>query len=301
MSTILDRLQSARPGDATLRELFTDPQAARADMLRRAAAAAPAPRRRRRRVAALAVASLGTVVTAPMLVGPAQADLSAVAQSAAEQPGVVLEPGQWLRTSSRSDQQNGLLDGDARDDRYINERIGWMSWRGEFIAEDTRVRGRVSLSRFRVPREPGYETPTPAFIASLPTSPTKLREHLDATVSGSNSHEEAVYVALTGLLRSGLLPSERLGAVLTVLDSLPGTSAEEVQQDGRDVVRLTYSHWFAMPAVWREQILLDPETGRVVGEHESWPGGGTYDLVILDERIVDSLPGRVREAVAEQG
>lgn len=309
MSTTIDRLRTARPDDAALRELYVDPTAARSAMLASAhrahrahlshrASSRQTARQRTRRTRRLGAAAvlLAGGLGVQALATPAQADLGALAASAAQQPADVLQPGEWLRVSTTSVQRNGLLDGNR--DVYAQRRTIWTSWEGRVVVREVRPGEYDTISPLPVPAEPGYATPTPAFIAALPDSPTALRDRLDRTVSGSNSHEEAVYVALTDLLRSGLLPPEMLGTVLTVLDTLPGTSAEEVAEDGRALVRLTYDHWSPVPSMWREQTLLDPDTGRIVGEHEGWPGGGSYDSRVTGESIVDELPVRVREVLA---
>ncbi|QWC86343.1 hypothetical protein KLP28_06530 [Nocardioidaceae bacterium] len=306
MTATLDHLRAARPDHETLRDLYADPTAARAATLRRAhrstpSAPAPAARRTRRATVSRRLTAVALVIGAGLgtqtLLAPAQADLSALAARVEQQPGDVLRPGEWLRVDSRSVQQNGLLDGNR--DRYARSYTLWTSWQGRVVLDEARPGGAREVSDLGLP-EAGYGTPTPAFIADLPGSPTELRDRLDRTVSGSNSHDEAVYVALTDLLRSGLLPAELLGTVLTVLDTVPGTSAEEVTEDGRELVRLTYDRWAPVPSVWREQVLLDATTGRVVGEHEGWPGGGTYASEVLDEAVVDGLPERVRTALAQQ-
>jgi hypothetical protein len=53
--------------------------------------------------------------------------------------------------------------------------------------------------------------------AELPEDAADLRAYLDRTVSGSNSHGEAIFVAITDSVQSNLLPPKTLAAALEVL------------------------------------------------------------------------------------
>ncbi|UUZ61322.1 hypothetical protein [Nocardioides sp. B-3] len=60
-------------------------------------------------------------------------------------------------------------------------------------------------------------------------------------MSGSNSHEEAVFTTITDSAHSNFLPPETLSAALPVLADVDGVSVHDVEVDGRPAVELSYA------------------------------------------------------------
>jgi hypothetical protein len=135
--------------------------------------------------------------------------------------------------------------------------------------------------------------------AELPEDAADLRVYLDRTVSGSNSHGEAIFVAITDWVQSNLLPPTTLAAALEVLADVDGVETKDLTVRGREAVEVSF-HRFWLDFVATESMIIDRETARTISEHDSDPGG-TYELDTMLVEVVDSVPVEVSEAFREHG
>ncbi len=289
MTDLIQRLQHARPTDAELDTMWTrEERAVVLDRVLLNATPARPPRRTAWRAVAAATSAL---VVVPNLVdggsSAAQADLRGLAMAAVSADGPVIEEGTYLHVKTEAVQRNSRIFGDGR--TLDTKRESWVRWDGTRWAIDTRPsEGWREYHRFPRPEEPSLNQPTPEFAASLPDDPDDLRAYLDAHVSGSKSHEEAIFVAVADLARSHLLPPKTLAAALEVLAGVEGVETREVTALGRPAVEISYDEFWEGLA-GRQSVVLDRATARVISESESDPGG-TYDLTTTLIEVVQELP-----------
>lgn len=296
MTNLLDRLERARPTRDALDAHLPGDLLARVhgdvDASSSSGASVPGQRRPRhpRRVAVAAVAATVVgVAVVPGLVGTdsgaAHADLTALAMAAAGSQGPAIAPGTFLHVTTESVQDNSSLFGDGR--TLDTNREQWVRWDGATWAIDTRP--SAGWTEYLVMGPNDWFTPERA--AELPDDAAALRAHLDRTVSGSNSHEEAIFVAVTDWVRSNLLPPDTLAAALEVLADVDGVQTEDVTVRGREAVEVSYRRfWFDLIA--KESVVIDRETARVISEQQSDPSG-SYELDTTLVEVVDRIPAEV--------
>lgn len=298
MTDLLQRLEAARPTATDLDESWA-PQDREA-VLARILSREPQSRPRRRRqwlTAAAAVAGLALATAVVDTDQPAAAaQLRALAARAASTDAPTIAPGSFLHVSYESTQQNSSLFGDGRESSM--DRESWIRWDGTVWTVDTeQPEGWRYYQKFARPEAPEYGLPTPEFAVSLPDEPAALRAHLDEHVSGSSSHEEAIFVAITDLARSYLLPPDTWAAALEVLASLDGVQTENAVVDGRPAVEVTYrERWSGL--LGTHVVLLDRATGQVVAEETSDPGS-TYRRETKLVEVVDEVPTEVLDTLQQ--
>jgi hypothetical protein len=152
---------------------------------------------------------------------------------------------------------------------------------------------------FPPPTDVFFSSPTPEFAASLPDEPEALGAYLHEHVSGSNSHDEAMFVAVSDLARSDYLPPATLAAALEVLADVDGVRTEDVTVAGRDAVEVSYRRFF-VSMLSEDSVIFDRATGRILAEHDSNPGG-SYDLVVTGTDVVTEVPAAVLDHFRTQG
>jgi hypothetical protein len=289
MTDLMEQLRQARPTDAELERMW--PIQDRAVVLDRVLTDTTT-RRTRRKAWLVAAAITGALVVVPGVddSGNADADFRALAMAAVRTEGPVIQEGTYLHVKTEAIQHNSSIFDDGR--TYHTNREMWVRWNGTKWAIDSPPSGRWhDYNVFFRPKHPYVNYPTPEFAASLPDDPDRLRAYLDAHVSGSNSHDEALFVAITDLARSHFMPPETLGAALKVLADVDGVETHNVTVRGRPVVEVTYDRFWGL--IDTHTVVLDRATARVIAEHE-WNPGGTYDITTTAVEVVDHIPPQVR-------
>jgi hypothetical protein len=247
------------------------------------------PLHRRRRVLAAVAATVAGVVIVPGLVGSdrsaAHADLTALAMTAAHSDGPAITPGTFLHVKTEAVQRNSRLFGDGR--TLDTNREQWVRWDGVVWVIDSRP--SAGWTEYMVLAKNDWFTPERA--AELPDNASDLRAYLDRTVSGSNSHEEAIFTAITDWVHSNLLPPKTLAAALEVLADVDGVETEDVTVRGREAVEVSFNRfWHDLIAT--ASMVIDRETARTISEHDSDPGG-TYELETTLVEVVEEIPADV--------
>jgi hypothetical protein len=293
MTDLMEQLRDARPTDHELDRVW--PAHDRTRVLNRiiADAATERPRRRTAWLAAAAVA--GTIVVMPSVVGSedaaAQAVLRDLAIAAVSADGPIIAEGTYLHVTTEATQHNGRMLGDGR--TLETNREQWIRWDGTIWAVDSRpAEGWQEFHVFPRTEKPSLNNPTPEFAAALPDDSAQLREYLDEHVSGSNSPEEAIFVAVTDLAASHFLTPQTLAAAIEVLADVDGVETRDVTAFGRPAVEVTYSRFWG-GILGRESVVLDRATARVISEYESDPGG-KYEFTTTSVEVVDEIPPAVR-------
>lgn len=291
---LMNRLADARPTDVHLAEAW--PAIEQDTLLDRIRDEAGLPPRRVRRRTALlaAVAAVSALVVVPTVisVGDASAreDILALARMAAEVDGPAFGPGTFLHVKTESLQENSRLLGDGA--TYETHREAWRRWDGTQWAVDTDPRrGFVDYYVFETETVPSFGSPTPEFLASLPDTATEFRAYLDQHVSGSNSHDEALFVAVTDMARSGMLDPATLSLALEAIADIGRVHTKDVLVEGRPAVEISFRRfWVAAIAV--ESLTIDTETAQVLRTSSSDPGG-TYESTTTLLEVVDEVPADV--------
>ncbi|MGN6606239.1 MAG: hypothetical protein ACTHMS_04415 [Jatrophihabitans sp.] len=121
----------------------------------------------------------------------------------------------------------------------------------------------------------GFETPSVAFFADLPTDPTALLARMRREVSGSASQDEAVFVAVGDSLRltSGLASPRLRAAFVDALAELPETTVHTGVTDaaGRAAVRVDYTDQ-ARRAGELDSLYFDPTDFRLLEQRSGTNG-----------------------------
>ena len=127
--------------------------------------------------------------------------------------------------------------------------------------------------------------PSPEYLATLPTEPSALYDFLDDHVSGSSSHEEAIFVAVGDMLRGGFAPPELRSAAIQVLTRLPHVSLSGTTTDalGRTVQQFDFADESIRPGEV-QSISFDPQNAQILDEGMSSRGGASI--------VVDGPSGR---------
>ena len=126
-----------------------------------------------------------------------------------------------------------------------------------------------------------------------------MRGYLDDRVSGSASHDEAVYVAIADLARSYLMSPRTLAAAFEVLADADGVRTEDVTVDGQPAVRISHTHYFGLTGLWdgssTDSLIIDKGTAQVLSQDEN----STYNRTTTSIEVVDSIPTDVMEVFTE--
>ena len=262
----------------------------------------PAPRRRRRPAWIAAAAVLAAVAVPTVLSSgsaSARIELMHLAMVAADSDEPVIAPGTFLHMRTESLQKNSRILGDGY--RLDTDRESWTRWDGATWAIDTRPSvGWTEHHYFPAPDEISFGTPSPAFVASLPDTPGAMRAYLDRTVSGSSSHDEALFVAIADLANSRMLDPQTFSTALQVLAGVDGVSTGDVVVDGREAVEIGFDRFKGLSFISHSSITVDRETAQLLRAVESSPAG-TYTSRTTTVDVVDEVPADVLASYRAHG
>lgn len=251
----------------------------------------PAPRRRLGRLAwrvavpaaaaAVAVATLvvienagpvdrgGGVVSVLPAARPANAAEAVryAADAAAQRPFTVPRPDQWLYLDTRVTSGKGP-GGFVSGGPYRTETMTY--WRRIDGTQIARYRdGKLVTSPTMSPIEQDGGTYPYAEIAALPANPDAVLAWVRRKVGGvgggtRDGEDQIAFGTINGVLRDHLLPPPVEAAFFQALGRLSGVTLvpDAVNLDGRPALALArvQEGWL------REEILLDPQTYRLIGE-----------------------------------
>ncbi|KQR44535.1 hypothetical protein ASF82_14055 [Frigoribacterium sp. Leaf164] len=168
----------------------------------------------------------------------------------------------------------------------------------EQVAEENRVESPETNGTWRARDGAFYGTPAadPA-TADLPRDPQELYDHLVASYDGgSNSRDEATWVAITDLLRTGTAPADLRSALYGAAALVPGIEIvdEHVTIDGVTGVALGREEPTRSE---RQDIVIDPSTGELIGERVvqleaayGAPAGTVTAQTSVTRTVVDRAP-----------
>lgn len=136
--------------------------------------------------------------------------------------------------------------------------------------------------------------------AGIPTDGDAAYKWIDDRYDGSSSNrDEANFVRITDILRTGMVPAAQRAALLAALAKVPGVTAtaDVANLDGLKGVAIGRSEPAREGA--RQEIIIDPNTGLVIGERtlagkgqweRPWGPDGLTGLTALELTVVDSVP-----------
>ena len=302
----LTRLATIRPDEDTLARDWSP--ARRANVLARVHAAssptasspvasqpaatvtALAPRRRlasaRRLVAASVLLAVGfggaSLVTSGM---PSASALESLARTARAQTATAIPAGQFAHLVTTSTQTGfqvsapdpvkaaaGDLPGDpARTETRVLE--SWTSADGITWRHDTESMSSATAVGATTTRDWRFCSSgqfSPTSVAGLPTTASALEAALRASAQGSNSADEAVFVALGDLLRLGYADPQLRAAAIDVLAGIPGVTTSTVTRNGQPALVVVFRDEAHRPGV-AQTLTFDPGTSVLVAEGMTAP------------------------------
>lgn len=249
--------------------------------------------------------------------------LNAAAITTIQTSDPVLQPGQYLRIETH--QASGVTDGTRElpmwqqtevDVLYIPEDPTdvWVLEQRPLRptvffgdTEDIAMRGydpeSTNPEYNGIIREAGGDfygsKPSSLGLEELPRDPEALRDHMyDEYVGGSASIDEDVWVRITDLLRTRLVPADLRAAMYRALALIPGVTIieKEATLDGRTGVALGRTEP-ERGSTYRVEIIIDPATGLVIGDRdvtlvdqEEIPAGTDINWSTVETTVVDTAP-----------
>lgn len=134
--------------------------------------------------------------------------------------------------------------------------------------------------------------------ADIPTQGEAAYDWIDGQYSGgSASRDEDNFVRIADILRSGLVPAAPRAALLDALSRIPGVTATDDVANLDGVIGVAIGRNEPFRAGERQEIIIDPETGLVIGERTlagatvfGWTLNEVISLTAIESTIVDSAP-----------
>lgn len=230
----------------------------------------------------------------------AAAELQRLAVVVSEHRSVILGAQQYWYADQTTTQTGDaqVLFGDAvsRTVTLTTRSQSWTDQRGSLWRQDrsTDRNGRYSVGTYYFPTD-GELT----YFAALPTDAAALRRYLRSHASGSDSVDEAVFVAIEPILQSGIAPVRLRAAALRVLAETRHVTVDHHAHDrtGRSVERFDFRDAGGRPGT--QSIFVDPGSAQVLETSMTAPGSSIVD-VVHQARITDSVPAAVRSSAVHQ-
>lgn len=132
----------------------------------------------------------------------------------------------------------------------------------------------------------------------IPLGGAAAHEWINAQYSGgSASRDEDNFVRITGILRSGLVPAPQRAALLDALSRIPGVSATHDVANLDGVTGVAIGRNEALRAGERQEIIIGPDTGLVIGERTTrgttifgWGPKEEISLTAIETTVVETAP-----------
>lgn len=132
----------------------------------------------------------------------------------------------------------------------------------------------------------------------IPTDAAAAYQWVDEQYTGgSASRDEDNFVRIAGILRTGLVPAAPRAALLGALSRIPGVSATEGVANLDGVTGVAIGRDEAIRFGERQEIIIDPATGLVIGERTlagvnlfGWNFGAANSLTAVETTVVSEAP-----------
>ncbi|TFC25411.1 hypothetical protein E3O25_12355 [Cryobacterium sp. TMT1-3] len=134
--------------------------------------------------------------------------------------------------------------------------------------------------------------------ADIPLDGAAAYEWIDAQYNGgSASRDEDNFVRITDILRSGLVPAPQRAALLDALSRISGVTATDNVANLDGVTGIAIGRNEMLRAGERQEIIIDPDTGLVIGERAmsgttlfGWGVNEEMSLTAIETTVVDTAP-----------
>ncbi|WP_295696564.1 CU044_5270 family protein [Lapillicoccus sp.] len=255
------------------------------------------PRSRRSRFvacSALVAAAVAAGVVVPVLLphgspgaaSPAAAEaLHRLARVATSSATDAAGPGQFVHSVTQ-ELRTGVQEGNEASGGPMTYEQ-WTAHDGRFWRRDTSA-GVVNEILFF----PADQSSV-SYVVSLPTDPDELNRFLRKNVSGSNSTDEAVFVAIGDLLRDHNASARLRAAMMSVLARTDHVSLGSATDDtrGRPATEFDFVDDSNRPGVVAS-LFFDPKTAELIDERTTSPQStGTMSVLVSD--VVSAVPPEV--------
>lgn len=134
--------------------------------------------------------------------------------------------------------------------------------------------------------------------ADIPLDGAAAYDWIDAQYNGgSASRDEDNFGRITDILRSGLVPAPQRAALLDALSYIPGVAATDNVANLDGVTGVAIGRNEILRAGERQEIIIDPNTGLVIGERMmsgatffGWGPDGEISLTAIETTVVSAAP-----------
>lgn len=234
----------------------------------------------------------------------AQAEAATLLESAADRAisstDATLAPGQWLQVHTVGKFQYAIPKADGSMSAgwqapqvstfwVPKDRSGdWYLHRTDYGSKTPNV--VAEKGTFYGTAGPYWQEPSTRWLDELTRDPGELRAKLMHDVT--NDDKEA-FVYIADLLRSGIVPADLRASLFRVLATIDGVSIGDrrVTLDGQTGVAFAHN----TDGEFSQQVIIDPETGRFIGERYLDPAGEVTGSASTDYDVVDEVPASVRD------
>ena len=134
--------------------------------------------------------------------------------------------------------------------------------------------------------------------ADIPVDGAAAYSWIDAQYTGGSvSRDEDNFVRIRDLLRTGLVPAPQRAALLDALSRIPGVTATDDVANLDGVKGVAIGRTEPLRAGERQEIIIDPHTGLVIGERETvgttifgWGPNREVSLTAIETTVVNRAP-----------
>jgi hypothetical protein len=140
---------------------------------------------------------------------------------------------------------------------------------------------------------------SPGRLAALPRDPHALLNHIhEATLGQGSSPDGEALVWIADTLRSGVVPAELRAALYNAAAMIPGIEITEKQANLNGATGIAIGRLDKVNGV-RQDLIIDPNTGQLIGEREvltrgygpdGFPAGTVIAWTAITTTIVDRAP-----------
>ena len=196
--------------------------------------------------------------------------------------------GEWVWTRAPSKPVQFFDDAS----RQEAERVGALTTSGSTELE------RAPGGKFSgVEQSVLFEVPLGQAVENAPRDPRKLLDVLyEGGAGGGRTQDEEALVRIAETLRTGAIPADLRAALYQAAALIPGVTVvdREATLDGRTGVSLGIG---SPEQGFREEIIIDPDTGLMIGERSVvlkdgniFPAGTAVGWTAVTTSVVDSAP-----------
>lgn len=250
---------------------------------------------------AIVVPSLAPSSTPGGATPAAAAELHRLAVVTGRHHSATLGPDQYWYVDQTLTQTGSARDffgdqGPARTVTLTSRYLSWTDQHGNLWRQEqsTDQNGKRGVSTEYFPAHANSDE-SPDFLASLPTDTQKLREYLRSHAIGSNSVDEAVFVAIEPILQGGIASAQLRSAAVQVLAETGHVSLtrDARASTGRSAERFDFIDEANRPGVV-QSIYFDPTSAQVL-ETSTTAADSTSVEIVHQARVTDSVPETIQK------